>query len=74
MKKLIAPGAVAFVVAFIATIAIRLWPDLTRPNHVDLAFQTPSPLELFSLPTAMRFDFPLFSALAGGKKVGSQAQ
>jgi len=61
MKKLIVPGAVAFVVAFIATITIRLWPELTRPKHVDLAFQIPSALELASIPTATRFDFPLGS-------------
>lgn len=61
MKKLIALSAAAFAVAFVTTLAIKLWPELTRPRHVDLAFQIPSPFELASLPTATRFDFPLGS-------------
>ncbi len=51
----------AFVLSFVATIAWRLAPELLRREHVDLAFQIPSPLELASLPTATRFDFPLGS-------------
>jgi murein DD-endopeptidase MepM/ murein hydrolase activator NlpD len=50
-----------FVLSFLATIAIQLWPELTRPKYVDPAFRLPSPLELASLPTAARFDFPLGS-------------
>jgi hypothetical protein len=50
-----------FVLSSVATIALKFWPELTRPAHVDLAFQIPSPLELASLPTATRFDFPLGS-------------
>jgi hypothetical protein len=50
-----------FALSCVATMAIKLWPELTRPKHVDLAFQIPSPLELESLPTAARFDFPLGS-------------
>lgn len=61
MKKLVALAAVAFAVAFIATLWFRLWPELTRPEHLDLAFQIPSALELASVPTATRFDFPLGS-------------
>ncbi len=61
MKKSIALSAAAFVTAFAATLAIKLSPELTRPKHVDLAFRIPSPLELVSLPTAARFDFPLGS-------------
>lgn len=49
----------AFVLSFVATIAWRLGPELMRPEHVDLAFQIPSPFDLASLPTATRFDFPL---------------
>src|SRR4029077_8683596 len=48
-----------FVVSFSATVAIKLWPDLTRPKHVDPAFRIPSPLELASIPAATHFDFPL---------------
>ncbi|MDB6056374.1 MAG: family peptidase [Verrucomicrobiales bacterium] len=42
-------------------VFFKLWPELTRPNRVDLAFQFPSPLELAGLPTASRFDFPMGS-------------
>jgi hypothetical protein len=48
-----------FALALVATVASKLWPELTRPKHFDLAFRIPSPLELASLPTAARFDFPL---------------
>ena len=48
-------------VACLTTISVKLWPELTRPTKVDLAFQFPSPLELAALPTAARFDFPLGS-------------
>ena len=60
MKRLIVLLA-AFALGLIATIAVKLWPELTRPKHLDLAFQIPSPLELASIPTATRFDFPLGS-------------
>jgi peptidase M23-like protein len=59
MKRLIVLSATAFAATFMATVAWTLWPELTRPKHLDPAFQFPSPLELASLPTAMRFDFPL---------------
>jgi hypothetical protein len=51
----------AFAVSFVATITLKLWPELTRPKFVDPALRIPSPLELASLPTATRFDFPLGS-------------
>src|ERR1700738_2002993 len=51
----------AFAVSFVATITLKLWPELTRPKHIDPAFRVPSPLELASIPTAIRFDFPLGS-------------
>ena len=51
----------AFTVAFLLTIGLRLWPELTRPTHLEPAFQMPSPFELASLPVATRFDFPLGS-------------
>ena len=50
-----------FVLSFAATLAPRLWPELTRPKYVDPAFRLPSSLELASLPTAVCFDFPLGS-------------
>src|SRR3954462_873654 len=49
------------LLATAATIFIRLGPELTRPKRVDLGFQFPAPLELASIPTASRFDFPLGS-------------
>src|SRR6266700_2191476 len=61
MKKLIALSAATFSVALVATVLLRLWPELTRPKHVDPAFRLPSPLELALFPTAARFDFPLGS-------------
>lgn len=51
--------ALAFVVALVATLGWKLWPELTRPKQVDPAFRIPSPLELESIPTASHFDFPL---------------
>jgi murein DD-endopeptidase MepM/ murein hydrolase activator NlpD len=50
-----------FLLAFLATLAVRLWPELSRPRRVDPALQLPAPLELASIPTATRFDFPLGS-------------
>ncbi|MEY2527041.1 MAG: hypothetical protein QOE73_1812 [Verrucomicrobiota bacterium] len=48
-----------FAISFLVTVWIKLGPELTRPKKVDPAFQLPSALELTSLPTATRFDFPL---------------
>jgi hypothetical protein len=50
-----------FLVAFLTTLFIRLGPELSRPKKVDPAFQLIPPLELASIPTAGRFDFPLGS-------------
>jgi hypothetical protein len=44
-----------FVIAFFATLFIKLWPELTRPKKLDPIFQFLSPLELASIPTATRF-------------------
>src|SRR5260370_18669039 len=57
--KLSSLGFAVFAVSFVATLAIRIVPELTRPKYVDPAFRIPSPLELASLPTATRFAFPL---------------
>jgi hypothetical protein len=48
-----------FIASFAATLAWKLWPELTRSKYVDPAFRVPSPLELESIPTASHFDFPL---------------
>jgi hypothetical protein len=55
------PGALLFVflIALIATVVIRLWPELSGAKRFDPAFYLPSPFDLASLPTATRFDFPL---------------
>src|SRR6266850_1467318 len=50
-----------FLVAFLTTLFVGLGPELSRPKKVDPAFQFISPLELASIPTAARFDFPLGS-------------
>jgi murein DD-endopeptidase MepM/ murein hydrolase activator NlpD len=50
-----------FGISFLATLFFKLWPELIRPEKVDLAFQYPSELEVASIPTAARFDFPLGS-------------
>jgi hypothetical protein len=50
-----------FVVSFLATFFVRLWPELRRPKYVDPGLRIPAPFELASLPTAARFDFPLGS-------------
>jgi len=50
-----------FAVSFLATLFLKLWPELTRPKYVAPAFRPPLPLELASFPTAARFDFPLGS-------------
>ena len=59
MKRAILLSVSTFVLAFVATLALRLWPELTRPKYVDPAFRIPSALELESIPTATHFDFPL---------------
>ena len=45
----------------LGALAWKLWPELTRPTHLDPAFQITSSFELASLPVATRFDFPLGS-------------
>jgi hypothetical protein len=50
-----------FVISFVATLWLQIGPELTGPIDVDPAFRFPSPLDLASLPTAARFDFPLGS-------------
>src|SRR5881227_2687380 len=60
MKRLVLCLAL-FVLGVLAALTWRLAPELTRPTHLDPAFQIPSPFELASLPVAARFDFPLGS-------------
>jgi hypothetical protein len=60
MKRLVLCLAL-FVLGAFAALTWRLAPELTRPTHLDPAFQVPPPFELASLPVATRFDFPLGS-------------
>ena len=50
-----------FLLGVLASLTWWLASELTRPTHLDPAFQIPSPFELASLPVATRFDFPLGS-------------
>jgi hypothetical protein len=63
MKKLALTLSIflIFAFSFLATLYLKLWPELMRPKKIDPAFQLLSPLELASIPTATRFDFPLGS-------------
>jgi murein DD-endopeptidase MepM/ murein hydrolase activator NlpD len=49
----------AFLVALAAGVYFRFRPELPMVGARSPAFQLPAPLELASLPTAARFDFPL---------------
>lgn len=57
--KVAVSALVTFILALLATLTWKLWPELTRPEFIDPAFRLPSPIELESLPTATHFDFPL---------------
>lgn len=48
-----------FLVALGADLAWHLGSELWERRHFQLALDLPSPVELVSLPTATRFDFPL---------------
>ena len=50
-----------FLVVFVASLYVRLWPELRPPIPVDPALKVTPAIELASLPTATRFDFPLGS-------------
>ncbi|MFN2507879.1 MAG: M23 family metallopeptidase [Chthoniobacterales bacterium] len=52
---------VVFLLALAAWLYFRLGPQLFHPGVRPAAFQLPAPLDLASLPTATRFDFPLGS-------------
>lgn len=58
---LIAILLLVFLMALGSTLHLRLRPELSRQVSRDPAFQLTSPLELASLPTALRFDFPMGS-------------
>jgi hypothetical protein len=51
----------AFFLGLFLTLWLRLAPELTPAEPLDLTFQLPSPFDLAALPTATRFDFPLGS-------------
>src|SRR3712207_5555095 len=69
MKRKTSKGrtSVAIVVALLAVFLIglaaglyfRMRSEVSRPAPGDPAFQLISPVELTSLPTAARFDFPM---------------
>jgi len=50
---------VVFLLALAAGLYFRLAPELQPPVPLDPAFQLTPAIELASLPTATRFDFPL---------------
>lgn len=59
--KRVALCLISFGLGAVAMLTWRLRPELTRPIHLDPAFQIPSAFEFASLPLATRFDFPLGS-------------
>lgn len=52
---------VAFLLSMLGVLCFRLWPELHRSWKIEPAFQLVPAIELASLPTASRFDFPLGS-------------
>ncbi len=50
-----------FLLALVAALFVRLGPELRRPAKIDVGFQIVPAIELASLPTAARFDFPIGS-------------
>ncbi len=48
-----------FLLALAADLGWRLWPELAERRHYQLALDLPSPIDLASLPSVTRFDFPL---------------
>ena len=52
---------VVFLIALAAGLYFRLGPELRPQPEVDRAFQLVSAIDLASLPTAARFDFPMGS-------------
>jgi murein DD-endopeptidase MepM/ murein hydrolase activator NlpD len=49
----------AFAAVFAATLGVHLWSELRRHEVVDPGLRVVPALELVSLPTAARFDFPI---------------
>jgi murein DD-endopeptidase MepM/ murein hydrolase activator NlpD len=50
---------IAFVLAAVAVVFVRLFPELRWRAHLPPSFQLASPILLAELPTAGRFDFPI---------------
>jgi hypothetical protein len=48
-----------FLVALLTDLAFHLGPELLSRRKFDASLELTSPIELASLPTAARFDFPL---------------
>lgn len=60
-KWILAWLVLLFFLSCIGSLFFRLKPELTRPGALDPAFRIATPLELASLPTTTRFDFPIGS-------------
>jgi hypothetical protein len=54
-------AAVCFLLAFLLDLAFRLGPELLERRKFSPSLEIASPIDLASLPTATRFDFPLGS-------------
>jgi murein DD-endopeptidase MepM/ murein hydrolase activator NlpD len=52
-------ATLAFLIALVAVLFFRLFPELRWRAHTPPAFQLASPILLAELPTAARFDFPI---------------
>ena len=52
-------AGILVLLAFLTDLALRLGPELLNRRKFDPALEMVSPIDLASLPTATRFDFPL---------------
>jgi murein DD-endopeptidase MepM/ murein hydrolase activator NlpD len=55
------PATAFFVFGLVAAVVVHFLLRPPGPQDLPLAFQLPDPLEMASIPTAYRFDFPLGS-------------
>ena len=59
LRRWIVLGALLFLVALLSDLAFRLGPELLDRRKFEPALEIASPIDLASIPTAARFDFPL---------------
>src|SRR2546423_5432071 len=52
-------GLIIFFLALVLDLVFRLGPELMSRRRFEPALELVSPIDLASLPTATRFDFPL---------------